>query len=51
MSDSEQIKYEVHKDASARSCSVIKPKLILPPQVPKTTKATNNANPQPAVPQ
>jgi len=51
MSDNEQIKYEVHKDASARSCSVIKPKLILPPQVPKATKVTNNATPQPAVPQ
>lgn len=42
MSDNEQIKYEVHKDASARNCSVIKPKLALPPQVTKAPKQSSS---------
>lgn len=42
MTENEQIKYEVHKDASARNCSVIKPKLVLPPQVPKPVKSSSS---------
>lgn len=45
--DSESLRYEVHKDSSARTCSVVKPKIVIPPKdttaaaVPRSTVPTS----------
>jgi translation initiation factor 4E len=40
--DSEPIRYEVHKDSSARTSSMVKPKIVIP-----STKTTAPSTPAP----
>uniref|UniRef100_A0A7E4UQX0 eIF-4F 25 kDa subunit n=1 Tax=Panagrellus redivivus TaxID=6233 RepID=A0A7E4UQX0_PANRE len=46
MSDSESLRYEIHKDASTRTSSIVKPRLLLPDK----PKRDNSATPTPKVP-